>query len=380
MNLEELKKIKEALLKETDIKVQTELVKALTDVDTANEDYQLNIAEETTNSAEVTEAGHFQEVAFRNTQLISSINNRGVTNLFGSNDFLDRIREILSIGNVVDNRGDANEGIIDTVRGVGEIFNPSWSTNFSELKSQLKTGDIILVHGKYPYSWLIQLLQWSKWGHSAMVVLAKDIDPQNSLGLPKVMLWESNTKDLGVKNVWGDNKTVKDGPMLISLEERLKNSAASSPDVQIAHRPLHLDMRNQPIDFSYLKTLFDDLIEKKFPDDKDVIYSVYLGRNYNRTMDDPASARVILNRNINTNTLEVLGQDNNSIRSLPSQDVDKTHIYCSELVAATYKHLGLLTKHHVSNAYAPKDLSSDGNMRLLNRAWLGPEVYIDMTK
>jgi hypothetical protein len=56
---------------------------------------------------------------------------------------------------------------------------------YSDIKSDYKTGDIILVDGRYDYSFALDLLQGNRWGHSAMVVRAKDVDPTGALHLPQ---------------------------------------------------------------------------------------------------------------------------------------------------------------------------------------------------
>ena len=46
---------------------------------------------------------------------------------------------------------------------------------FSKLKQRMQSGDIILMHGQYSDSWLIQDFERSIWTHSGMVLKAKDI-------------------------------------------------------------------------------------------------------------------------------------------------------------------------------------------------------------
>jgi hypothetical protein len=52
---------------------------------------------------------------------------------------------------------------------------------------------------------------------------------------------------------------------------------------------------------------------------------------------------------------------------------------CSQLVAFTYMQLGLLTTHYVSNSYAPADFTEDVDVSLLKGAWLGREIYLDVS-
>jgi len=266
----------------------------------------------------------------------------------------------------------------------GNIFNPGWITNFSEIKDQLATGDVILVHGRYPFSWVVEFLQGSDYGHSAMVIRSRDIDPTNQFQLPELLLWESNLAIPGsTPNLWNPTNppTVKEGPMLISLPERLLYSQCNYKDVYIAHRPLFVDRSNIPFS-SILPAFFTSVMSKKFPSDTEIIYSAFLGRKYNRDSSNPlaainlsishdsASNKMAVVENVLENQLEAL--------SVPFDERSKDKIYCSELIATTYKELGLLTQNHVSNAYAPVDFSDEGSIRLLKGAWLGKEMYIDM--
>lgn len=270
-----------------------------------------------------------------------------------------------------------SEGLIAEPRiATYNVLNPRWTTSYSEIKSHLKTGDIFLVHGRYPFSWVVELLQWSKWGHATMVIRREDIDPQNKHNLPEVMLWESNTDDGPIKNLWGPQAgQVKEGPMLISLEERLTYTQAEYDDVQIAYRPL----LRTGLNFDWLPDFFDSMIDKGFPSDAEIIHSVYLGRRYNRTSNDPLSV-IALTPNSFTGEMELTNINIDKVLSLSESDIDKQKIYCTELMATTYKQMGLLTKHHVSNAYSPKDFSSEGTVRFLEKAWLAKEIYINMEK
>ena len=64
-------------------------------------------------------------------------------------------------------------------------------TAYSELKKHLKTGDVVLMKGRYPSSHVIEAFEGSDYSHAALIVLAKD------LGLTScedVLLWESNVQ------------------------------------------------------------------------------------------------------------------------------------------------------------------------------------------
>lgn len=257
------------------------------------------------------------------------------------------------------------------------MFDPHWVTRYSEIKNQFRTGDIILVHGKYPFSWLIEVLQGSNWGHCAMIVLAKDLDPAGKHNFPEVMIWESNVLIEGAaKNLWGSNQGYKEGPMLISLEERLNHTQANFKNVQIAYRPIYPQLQ---LPTHLLPDFFDKVIDHKFPSDREIISSIFLGRTQNRVAFH-AEEIVNLDINFDNGTMRFINfRNNHFLNELSKVDINKDELYCSELVAMTYKTLGLLTQNHVSNAYAPKDFSKEGSTRLLGRSWLGAEMFFDMT-
>src|SRR5690349_4423686 len=54
------------------------------------------------------------------------------------------------------------------------------------------------------------------------------------------------------------------------------------------------------------------------------------------------------------------------------------NFFCSELVASTYKAMGLLPKNISSSSYWPGDFSADHKLKLL-KGRLGHEKVIDMT-
>jgi len=55
-----------------------------------------------------------------------------------------------------------------------------------------------------------------------------------------------------------------------------------------------------------------------------------------------------------------------------NKDEDFSKFFCSELVAAAFKHLGLLSKSMNASNFTPKDFASEHV--LLNQAELGPII------
>jgi hypothetical protein len=269
----------------------------------------------------------------------------------------------------------------------GTLFKPGWLTKFSEIKDQFKTGDIILVHGRYPFSWVVEFLQRSEYGHAAMVVRRDDLglDAQTASRFPELLLWEANTlmTASNVRDLWRVPSSFKEGPMLISLTDRLLYSQNNYTDVYVVYKPLHID--RSAIDFTRLPAYFDSVIHMGFPTDREIIASALLGRKYNRSSKNAKilAALTVTDlpggiRNVSDNFNPIAFKALGLVEGV--DDPSKKEIYCSELIADTYKHLGILTKTHVSNAYVPADFSDEGRIRLLKRGWLGAEMFIDMCK
>ncbi|MCB1159522.1 MAG: hypothetical protein KDK45_18625 [Leptospiraceae bacterium] len=204
--------------------------------------------------------------------------------------------------------------------------------NYKDLEPFLKTGDIILMHGLFPMSQVIEALEWSYWTHSGMVVLAADLGLENC---PPVLYWESNS----LKNIKDINtNTFKSGPMLVGLEERLKGNKGYYDSAFVLRQ---LQVERTDTMFENLKDLMPEVSSAIFPNDFDMFYRGMLGRCFN-------------------------------------QSVSMDKIYCSELVAMSYIRMGLLPKYRVPNAYEPGDFSIRRRIPLLQRAFLYNQIYIDI--
>ena len=58
---------------------------------------------------------------------------------------------------------------------------------------------------------------------------------------------------------------------------------------------------------------------------------------------------------------------------------DLSSLFCSELVAEAYKHMGILNTDKLSNEFTPDDFSSARDSKLtFNFGKLEPEVYIEL--
>ncbi len=209
--------------------------------------------------------------------------------------------------------------------------------NYDEIQNSIKTGDLVLFHGTMPASELTELLQVSKWSHVAMAIRPKDI----GLDYPDLLLWESNTlknlKDVKL------NKG-KTGPMLVNLRERILTDIEEGYDDLFQVR--YLDPGLLANDTRDMHTKLKTFIE-----------TVHLD-NY------PKSERQAFTDFLEGHFLQ--------------RDPNPKDYFCSELIAATYIHMGLLTKDFVANSYLPKDFSDKAALPLLQRAYLTNGPYIEV--
>ena len=65
---------------------------------------------------------------------------------------------------------------------------------YKDIRSELKTGDIVLFSGKYPISWLIRTVTGKEWSHVGMVL-------NDMSGVGHVELWESTKPDKNIRLV-----------------------------------------------------------------------------------------------------------------------------------------------------------------------------------
>jgi hypothetical protein len=206
------------------------------------------------------------------------------------------------------------------------------TVSYPQLVPGLQTGDIVLMHGRYVSSHVIETIENSDWSHAAIVLLAKDFGFESS---ENVLLWESNL-NTPVQDVL--LKKTKDGPQLVSLHERMKRNFESKDDSKFAVRHLYYD--RTPAFFETFQQAINAVHSAHFPSTKE-------------EMEDPIKGRYF---NIQT-----------------SQEF----MFCSELVAYTYIKLGLLSDLHPTNSYIPADFSEHNSVGLLKRAFLGNEIIID---
>jgi len=209
--------------------------------------------------------------------------------------------------------------------------------NYDEIHATLQTGDLILFHGQLLPSELTEFLQQSKWSHVAMVVRPKDV----GIDYPSLLLWESNTL-VNLEDVCLHRS--KTGPMLVDLKSRIKTDKAKGYDNLFQVRDLNAGEFGRDRNAVHFK--LKEFILKAHSDD--------YPKTEMRMVKDFLSGR------------------------FRGMDPEPSKYFCSELIAATYMHMGLLTKDYVPNSYEPKDFSDRKDLPLLGRAALYNGPYLEV--
>ncbi|MVM35974.1 hypothetical protein GO755_38530 [Spirosoma sp. HMF4905] len=210
---------------------------------------------------------------------------------------------------------------------------------FSDFLNSLQTFDILLMHGLHASSLAVETVEGANWSHSAIVVVAGD------LNLPGIhpetrLLWESNTQDPiddVILNV------SKQGPQLTRLYDRIVYNTSVKYDSDVAARKLYLPQPITQHQIAILEAVIKETHSANFPQEG--------GPGMEEMMNF------------------IIGR----FKNLPVTD---NTFFCSQLVAHTYKALGLLTQAYVDNSYAPLDFSEKLDVSLLT-GWLGREIMLD---
>lgn len=195
---------------------------------------------------------------------------------------------------------------------------------YENIRTKLKTGDIVLFSGKGGVSTGIKWFTGSKWSHVGM-----------ALRLPEweiVLLWESTTLN-DIADI--ESGKEKKGVQLVPLSQRISTYSG-----EVSIRLLDVERTSDMMkDLSVLRAEI-----KGRPYEKDKIELV------KAAYDGPFGA--------NTE--------------------DLSSLFCSEMVAEAYQRMGLLGDKPPSNEYIPKDFSDSGKLELL-KGELSEEIVIQST-
>ncbi|WP_419659194.1 conserved uncharacterized protein, DUF830 [Desulfosarcina variabilis str. Montpellier] len=201
---------------------------------------------------------------------------------------------------------------------------------YKDLRSQLKTGDILLFSGKSGISEGIKFFTMSKWSHVGLVYkFESELDPKGS-----IFCWESTTlNDIAD----ADSGKLTKGVQRVELSERLERCFAKGYEISV--RPLS-------------DQLADDMV---------------------RALND--FRHEVSGRPYELSNIELLKSAYDGLFGENKEDLSS--LFCSEMVAEAYQRMGLLTEEKPSNEYTPKDFSSEKQLRLELDYRLENEVVIE---
>lgn len=192
---------------------------------------------------------------------------------------------------------------------------------YENIRSKLKTGDIVLFSGKGGISTGIKWFTQSKWSHVGMVLRLPEWDA--------VLLWESTTLN-SIADV--ESGKERKGVQLVPLSERIRKYSGET-SIRL------LSVERTPDMLKDLSLLRAEIKGRPYEEDKvELIKAAY---------DGPFGA----NRE------------------------DLSSLFCSEMVAEAYQRMGLLGEDMPANEYTPKDFSDAFQLELL-KGELSHEVVI----
>lgn len=192
---------------------------------------------------------------------------------------------------------------------------------YENIRTRLKTGDIVLFSGKGGISTGIKWFTQSKWSHVGMVLRLPEWDV--------VLLWESTTLS-NIADI--ESGRERKGVQLVPLSERIKKYKGEA-SIRL------LDVERTPEMLTQLSILRAEIKGRPYEKDKiELIKSAY---------DGPFGENI----------------------------EDLSSLFCSEMVAEAYQRMGLLAEEPPSNEYTPKDFSDEGELDLL-KGTLEPEIIV----
>lgn len=209
---------------------------------------------------------------------------------------------------------------------------------YSELKAQLKTGDLVLCHGMRKGSHITELIEASLWSHVGMVILPEDVNVQYDSPL----FWESNVLVNLPDVILGVGKT---GPMLVDLEQRLKSDITDQYDNYFRLVRLKgVEQAGREKTWTNLRAFVDQAHPCDFPEPD---WREYL---------DYAAGRFL------------------------NWHIDKKNYFCSELTADTYIHCNVLDSARAPNAWMPVNFARYQKLPMLDPYTLELGPFINMAE
>lgn len=197
------------------------------------------------------------------------------------------------------------------------------TVSYSNIRGDLKTGDIVLFSGKGAFSDIIKYGTLSKWSHVGMILNIPEYD--------FLTVWESTTLS-NIKDLETDRP--RKGVQLVPLSDRVQKY---SGDITVRQ------LQGDDLPDNSLRKLMDLRRELK-------------GKEYERSK------------------LELIKSAYDG--PFGNNKEDLSSIFCSELVAEAYQRLGLLAEDKSSNEYTPADFSQKRMKELQGDFYLSEEVIL----
>ena len=205
--------------------------------------------------------------------------------------------------------------------------------NYKEIVGSLETGDLMLFAATFEESKMIELVTGFPFSHCGMVTRLP--------GDENVYLLES----VGGSRAFLDpidHKKDKTGVRVVNLAQMLPYYMPFTND-QLTYRKLAIN-RTPAFESSFLEYV-KKIDGTPFPNDESMIVNYVLGHYRN----------IKAGTNVGTNQVV---------------------LYCAQLVATVYQHLGVLPQQIPDNYFAPADFSQLGQAVPLLEGKLGPDLLV----
>jgi len=200
------------------------------------------------------------------------------------------------------------------------------AARYEDLAPNLRTGDILLFHGRSQLGRVLEITGGSEFSHVGMIVRRKADAPP--------LLWHSVPRPVS-EDVLGDRE--HGGAQLNPLEAALASMTTPAHGDTPFVRQLQVE-RTPAMEATALEAV--------------------------RAVDDtpfPSNWRFVVHWLLGRLHVPTTGK----------------HMDCAEVLARTYQRMGLLPPEPPPNAYVPRDFSAQqGKLQLLRGATLGPQVQV----
>lgn len=202
------------------------------------------------------------------------------------------------------------------------------------IQDGLQTGDLVLFSGATSSGAIIKFFDHSTYSHVAVVLKAKYTQ--------QLLVFEASTNRAGLVDIQS-GKVLK-GVEVLPLRQKIFSGWYNLVAVR----------RLTGIDQEQREEMYAKLLEFR---------EEVQGRPYEKD-----KLELILSS---------IDFQEDYLSFLRNTHEDLSSLFCSELVAAAYKRMGLLKTKKLSNEFTPDDFSNNGDLEL-NFGQLEPEVYVEL--